>query len=216
MSAPVQPPAAPEPQAACNAPGALDLAAGIARVMGDRRLFARVLERFRNDYRRAAEAIRAALAAGDTLLAQRLTHTLKGASGLIEAGPLHRQAVALEQALRGRAGHCQRQLERLETELERVLGELDAVLAKGALAAPDGAGDAPSAPGPLPAPDQALSRLRALLDTGDGAAPDLLAALRAPLAAALGQARLSEVATAVNEFDFELAMKLLAAAPARH
>lgn len=218
MSAIVQPPQPPEPGERAPS-GALDLAGGIARVMGDRRLFARVLERFRSDYRRTADAIRAALAAGDTLLAQRLTHTLKGASGMIEAGPLHRQALMLEQALRGTGGECQRQLDRLEAELDRVLRELDGVLANGTVLAAGGGGPAPSAGGagsaPLPDPDDALRRLHGMLDIGDGAALDLLDEARAPLTVALGEARFSEVAKAVNEFDFELAMKLLGPMPAR-
>jgi two-component system sensor histidine kinase/response regulator len=212
MSATTQPPQAPEPQP--EASGAIDLAGGIARVMGDRNLFARVLERFRNDYRRTAGAIRSALAAGDTLLAQRLTHTLKGASGMIEAGPLHRQAQVLEQALRGPGDGFQHQLDRLEAELDRVLRELDGVLADGTMQALGDARFAPVASSPLPA--EAVGRLRELLDMGDGAALDLLGELRPPLAAALGEARLSEVAKAVDEFDFELAVKLLDAAPARH
>lgn len=214
MSATTQPPQAPEP-GEHQAPGAIDLAGGIARVMGDRSLFARVLERFRNDYRRTADAIRTALAAGDTLLAQRLTHTLKGASGMIEAGPLHRQALVLEQALRGPDGECQRQLDRLEAELDRVLRELDGVLASGTVEAACGVAAAPAAGGPMPAPSDAVRRLGEMLDIGDGAALELLDELRAPLAAALGNARLGEVAQAVNDFDFELALKLLPA-PARH
>jgi HPt (histidine-containing phosphotransfer) domain-containing protein len=213
MSATVQPSPPPEPREP-EAAGALDLAGGIARVMGDRRLFARVLDRFRGDYRRAADAIRAALAAGDTLLAQRLTHTLKGASGMIEAGPLHRQALVLEQALRGTGDDWQRQLDRLEAELDRVLLELDGVLAKGTLEAAGG-GLPSSARRDLPAPDDALRRLRDMLDIGDGAALDLLEAAPAPLSAALGEARFGEVARAVNDFDFELAMKLLGPSPRR-
>ncbi|HEX9171519.1 MAG TPA: Hpt domain-containing protein [Telluria sp.] len=214
MSATTQPPQAPEPEH--KASGTIDLASGIARMMGDRSLFARVLERFRNDYRRTADAIRTALAAGDTLLAQRLTHTLKGASGMIEAGPLHRQAQVLEQALRGPGGECQHQLDRLEAELDRVLRELDGVLANGTVQAVNDARFAPLASEALPLAADAVGRLRELLDTGDGAALELLDELRAPLAAALGEARLSEVAKAVNEFDFELALKLLDGAPARH
>jgi HPt (histidine-containing phosphotransfer) domain-containing protein len=210
-SATVQPPQPPR-TGDDDAAGALDLAGGIARVMGDRGLFARVLDRFGGDYRRAAAAIRSALAAGDTLLAQRLTHTLKGASGMIEAGPLHRQALALEQALRGSGDDCQRQLDRLEAELDRVLQELDSVLARGTVAAA-GARLQPATGRQLPAPGEALHHLSGMLDVGDGAALDLLDEARAPLIAALGEARFTEVAKAVNEFDFELALKLLA--PAR-
>ena len=93
-----------QPAAGEQDDAAIDLAGGVQRVMGDHGIFARVLERFGSDYRRGAASIRAALAAGDTSLAQRLTHTLKGASGMIEARSLQRQALALEQALRGQPG----------------------------------------------------------------------------------------------------------------
>jgi two-component system sensor histidine kinase/response regulator len=218
MSATIDPPQPPG-QGERDTTAALDVAGGIARVMGDLGLFARVLERFRGDYRRAADAIRAALAAGDTLLAQRLTHTLKGASGMIEAGPLHRQAMMLEQALRGSGGDSQRQLDRLEAELDRVLRELDSVLANGTVQAAGGAGSAPLVGGagsaPQPGPDEALRRLRNMLDMGDGAALEMLDEARAPLTVALGEARFSEVAKAVNEFDFELAVRLFNPSPAR-
>ena len=152
----------------------LDLASGIQRVMGDRSMFARILTRFHLDYGRAASAIRTALADGDRPLAQRLTHTLKGASGLIEARPLHRQAVALEHALRAH-GDYRSALDRLETELHRVLRELDKLL-KGMGAAPATSGaSAHAAPQTAPARVDTLARLRGLLDVGDGAAVEAFA-----------------------------------------
>lgn len=200
MSAARTPPRQPAQQAQDDA--AIDLAGGVERVMGDHGLFARVLERFRSDYRRAAASIRAALAAGDTALAQRLTHTLKGASGMIEARPLQRQALALEQALGGGPGGWEQPLERLDTELDRVLRELDAMLAPQAVRPPAA---------PLSRADgaPALARLAALLDRGDGAALELVEEEHAALAAALGRARWAEVEAAVNDFDFERALVLL-------
>jgi HPt (histidine-containing phosphotransfer) domain-containing protein len=185
---------------------AIDLAGGVQRVMGDHGIFARVLERFRGDYRRAAASIRAALAAGDTSLAQRLTHTLKGASGMIEARPLQRQALALEQALHDQPGGWEQQLDRLDAELDRVLRELDTMLA------PQAARTA-RAQAAAPGGAQALVRLAALLDTGDGAALDLVEDEHAALAAALGEARWREVEAAVNDFDFERALALLDGPP---
>jgi len=181
---------------------AIDLAGGVERVMGDHGIFARILERFRSDYRRAAVAIRAALAAGDTPLAQRLTHTLKGASGMIEARPLQRQALALEQALRGQPSDWEPQLARLDAELDRVLRELDTVLAAQVARA-----DKPQAAS-LEA-TEAVERLAALLDSGDGAAVELVEEAHAALAAAMGEARWREVAAAVDDFDFERALALL-------
>lgn len=194
--------AQPPPPRAVQDDAAIDLAGGVDRVMGDHALFARIVERFRRDYRRAAASIRAALAAGDIALAQRLTHNLRGAASMIEARPLQREALALEQALRGADADCERQLGRLDTELDRVLRELDAMLAMQAIRH-----DVPAVSS-LNAAD-AVARLAALLDTGDGAAVELVEEAHSALAAVLGEERLRAVAAAVNEFDFERALALL-------
>lgn len=182
----------------------LDLSGGIDRVMGDRSMFARILSRFRLDYGRAAAAIRTALADGDRPLAQRLTHTLKGASGLIEARPLHLQAAALEQVLRAHSDH-RGAMDRLETELNRVLRELDKLLKDSAPAQP-----APHASTP-PAPGRAdlFERLRQLLDVGDGSAVEVFDEARPALTDALGGAVMQELTAAMAAFDFERALKLL-------
>lgn len=203
-------PTVPTPGHAAGAheDAAIDLAGGVERVMGDHGIFTRVLERFRGEYRRAAASIRTALAAGDTPTAQRLAHTLKGASGMIEARALQRQALALEQALREQPAGWEAQLDRLDAELDRVLRELDALLAPPAprVATPQGGSTGRS-------PGQALARLAALLDTGDGAALDLVEGEAEALAAALGEARWRELEAAVNDFDFERALALLAGPP---
>lgn len=188
----------------------LDLASGIERVMGDRGMFARILSRFRIDYGRAACAIRAALSDGDRPLAQRLTHTLKGASGLIEARPLHLQAVALENVLRAHIDH-RSAMDRLEAELNRVLRELDKLLKNTT---------APAPPGEMtqqanPRRADMLERLRQLLDVGNGAAVELFAEAREQLTDVLGDAVMRELTLAMDAFDFERALKLLGQPAAR-
>jgi HPt (histidine-containing phosphotransfer) domain-containing protein len=194
---------------------AVNHAGGIARLMGDAALFARVLARFRNEYRHAAGSIRVALEHGDIPLALRLVHTLKGAAGMIEAVPLRRAAHALEQRLRegGDDGQPYRLLERLQDELERVLRELEA-----------SAGNLPAHPAGVPpatgtaplAADQegVLERLVALLDEGNGDAVDLARDAAPVLAAQLGEPAWRMVAEAVEAFDFDGALALLQACAA--
>lgn len=193
---------------------AVDHAAGIARLMGDAALFARVLARFRKEYRTTAAGIRAALDAADTALALRLVHTLKGAAGMIEAVPLRHRAHALEQTLRGGAGDPYAQLDRLERALDRVLRELDAAAATSAPAA-----SAPAAmPVPMPAwPHDARARLAALLDEGNGDAVDLVREAEASLRRELGDAAYERLAEAIVSFDFDDALAQLgdANAPAQ-
>lgn len=186
----------------------LDLAGGIDRVMGDRSMFARILSRFRLDYGRTAAAIRTALADGDRPRAQRLTHTLKGASGLIEARPLHRRAEALEGVLRAHTDH-RGAVDRLESELDRVLRELDKLL-KTAPGTPGARPDAAAAPNdPALRRGDQLPRLRKLLDVGDGAAVEVFADARSQLTEVLGAAIMHELTLAMAAFDFERALKLL-------
>jgi two-component system sensor histidine kinase/response regulator len=179
-------------------PPAVDYANGAARLMGDAALFARVLVRFRKEYRHAADAIRGALAAGDVQLAQRLAHTLKGAAGMIEAVPLRDEALVLERAL-GQGGDPAPHLARLEYALERVLRELAAA----------------ESPAPAPARvhggecDEVVTRLRVLLEDGNGDAVDLVQDAAASLTRELGEDRYRHLAAAIEVFDFEGALALI-------
>jgi HPt (histidine-containing phosphotransfer) domain-containing protein len=196
---------------------AVNHAGGIARLMGDGALFARVLARFRKEYRETASGIRGALAAGDTALALRLVHTLKGAAGMIEAVPLRQEAHALEQALDGDTGDgsgradAWQSLARLEQALERVLLELDAAAA---LAAANPAPAAPTRNAPPDAADLAAhahsaQRLAALLDEGNGEAVDLVREAADALTAQLGEQRYRQLAETIEAFDFDGALALL-------
>jgi HPt (histidine-containing phosphotransfer) domain-containing protein len=186
---------------------AVNHAGGIARLMGDGALFARVLGRFRNEYRQTAAGIRGALDTGDTELALRLVHTLKGAAGMIEALPLRQEAHALEQILRGGAGDpCQR-LARLEQALDRVLHELDAAASTLPERRPPVqpvAGEAHKG-----THERARERLVVLLDEGNGDAVDLVREREAALSAQLGEQRYRAVAERIEAFDFDGALVLL-------
>lgn len=197
------------PGAPAEDPGApaVDHAGGVARLMGDASLFARVLGRFRNEYRQAAAGIRLALAGGDLPTALRLVHTLKGAAGMIEALPLRREAQRLEQALR-HGGDPDAVLARLQAELERVLQELDALAATlPERQRPFGRGAA--APSAQDGPDDAPERLAALLDEGNGDAVDLVREAAAALVARLGPGLYLRVAQAVESFDFDGALQMM-------
>lgn len=175
---------------------ALDYAAGLERMMGDREMFRRVLARFRGDYRDSVARVRAALDAGDLALAQRLAHTLKGAAAMIEARGLREQAALAEQALRaGRTLEAQI-FDSLDAELARVMAQLEAPAARNTA--------------PAPALNEAvLAQLCALLDLGDSAAQDLIEEHGAGLRTLLGEARMAQLQAAVACFDFEEALRML-------
>jgi HPt (histidine-containing phosphotransfer) domain-containing protein len=203
----------PPPEDDPHAP-AVNHAGGIARLMGDNALFARVLARFRNEYRQTASGIRDALGNGDGPQALRLVHTLKGAAGMIEAVPLRHAAQALEQVLRqpDGSGDAWQRLARLEQALDRVLLELDAAAAVTPPAQEQArAGVAQLAKqGGEPARSDTLRRLTTLLDDGNGDALDLVREAAGPLAAQLGEQRYHRLADTIEAFDFDGALAMLA------
>lgn len=180
-----------------NAMPLIDVAAGLERVMGDRDMYLRVLGRFGVDYRDLTARLHAALDAGNAMLAQRIAHTLKGAAGMIEANRLRALALEVELALKAGSPLSMAPIDELDAELARVLVEVDAVLA-----AP-----APTAPAADVATD--LDSLRAMLDIGDGDAPELLQRMRPRLVVELGGERVAALEAAVRRFDFERALAVL-------
>ncbi len=183
----------------------IDVNDGIERVMGNRDLYGRMLRRFRSDYQDGALPIRTALASDNTVLAHRMVHTLKGASGMIGAHRLHARASELEEALRLEAGDFRTILASLISEIEKVLQLLGVLL--------DGnppAGMPVQLPGRALLGDAALlERLTELLTNHDGAAMDLLEESRASLHVILGELTLERVTGAVREFDYRRALLAL-------
>jgi HPt (histidine-containing phosphotransfer) domain-containing protein len=193
-------PLSPSSALPCAAP-VLDIEAGVERLMGNRAIYLRALARFRHDYRNTGLAVRSALDAGNALQAQRLAHTLKGAAGMIDAPTLHAAALALETALRDGdgAGGIDALLARVDTALGEVMHELDGM----------GLPGAETPPATAPKTSDSLARLRTMLDIGDGAAVELVAAAHSELAAHLGKRGVEELSAAVAEFDYERALALL-------
>lgn len=177
---------------------AIDLAAGLERVMDDRVLFLRILGRFAGDYRDLAARLHAALETDDTVLAQRIVHTLKGAAGMIEAARLRQLALDAELALKDGGLAPPQLLAALDDELARALAQVDRLLATSDTVAPAASAGAHD-----------LARLCAMLDTGDGRAIDLAAALRPQLLASIGSEGMAIFDAAIRRFDFEGALALL-------
>lgn len=179
----------------------IDVADGIDRVMGDRRLYLRMLARFRRDYAGGAAAILAALDRGDTGEAQRLTHSLKGAAGMIGASALHIGATAAEQAIRTGLPRMREYAAALDPEFQRVYTTLDVLI--------DSMGAGDDAPRALLADPALMARLAELLLNGDGAAVDLVEQSGPSLTAILGEAGCGQLVEAVNNFDYPRALDVL-------
>jgi PAS domain S-box-containing protein len=107
-----------------------DLAAGLERLMGNQRLYRKLLLDFGANYGGTAVEIREALAAKDYSRAQSQVHNLKGLAGNLAAADLQAAAAAMEKLVKGQAAEPapDKELNRKLIELESALGQaLDAV-----------------------------------------------------------------------------------------
>jgi CheY-like chemotaxis protein len=78
-----------------------NLTAGLSRLMGNKRLYRKLLLDFGVNYGGVAEEIREVLEAGDFKQAHSLIHNLKGLSGNLEATDLQAAAVEIEKLVKG-------------------------------------------------------------------------------------------------------------------
>jgi two-component system, sensor histidine kinase and response regulator len=114
-----------------------DLAAGLARLMGNKQLYRKLLLDFSKNYGAVTGEIREALTAKNFTQTHSLVHNLKGLAGNLAATDLHAAAVAIEKLVKGPAAETtsgeelNRKLINLECALEQAL---DAVQALGAAA----------------------------------------------------------------------------------
>jgi CheY-like chemotaxis protein len=105
-----------------------DLAAGLSRLMGNKRLYRKLLLDFGANYGAAADEIREALNAADFNLAHSLVHNVKGLAGNLEAKNLQAAAVKIEALVKGQTAETvsdeelNQKLADLESALKQALG----------------------------------------------------------------------------------------------
>jgi HPt (histidine-containing phosphotransfer) domain-containing protein len=149
-----------------------DLAAGLSRLMGNKRLYRKLLLDFGVKYDAVAGEIREALAAGNFKLAHGLVHNLKGLAGNLAAEDLHSAVVAMEKLVKGqdRGRGTDELLNRKITELERALTRaLDAVKTLGPMVEKKSTESTAGAISSLP-PElvrKVADRIKAALEMGD-------------------------------------------------
>ena len=205
-----EPQAEADPDAALPPPTAiagLQVQDGLRRVQHKAGLYRRLLQSFVQTQASAPALIRAARAEGNTRLAERTAHTLRGVAGNIGADTVAARAEQLEMTLRLGLEDAAIEQETLATEaaLQPLIAALQAYLQ----------GTSPAAALPVAAETTLhelpalVERLRALLQTDDAAAVDLLQAFEPALQRATG-VRFAALAQAIQGFDFDTALGLLA------
>jgi two-component system sensor histidine kinase/response regulator len=190
----------------------LDVADGLNRVAGNRKLYRSLLGQFVDQQADTVSAIRASLAREDSASAERLVHTLKGVSGNLGAKALSGLAAELERSLRNRnARSLEAGLSGIGPELARLMEAIRNFLAAGATDAPLRTSISDSADTVT-----LLRRLKQMLADDDGAALDYLLQARERIGGAISEADLDSLQKAVGDFDFAAALDRLTGIAQHH
>ncbi|HTP34421.1 MAG TPA: Hpt domain-containing protein, partial [Candidatus Acidoferrales bacterium] len=201
-AAPAPPPkAAPEAVVLPDVAG-IDVAGGLKRVAGNRKLYRSLLEQFVNKQADAAAQIAAALQGGDRELAGRLAHTVKGVAGNLGIGQVQAAAEGVERAIRNGDAQVAPPLEKFNEVMSPMVQAIRRGLAETAPA------EAVAATGPFDAKAAAaaMQKIRGLIEANDGGAVEALPALETALAETVEKAKLDALRDALDNFDFDAAL----------
>ena len=187
----------------------IDIAGGLKRVAGNKRLYSSLLAQFAAKHANAGAEIAEALRTGDRPLAERLAHTIKGVAGNIGIGSIQTAAGNVEKAIHDE-----------DPSLPQLLAAFDAVLGpqvQAILTAMGQAAPAPVATQPFnaQAATAACARLKSLIVDNDGDSADAVQVVADALAGSVDAQRLAALRASIDDFDFDAALvKLVAIAKA--
>jgi CheY-like chemotaxis protein len=188
----------------------IDIAAGVARVAGNKTIYRDLLMQFYAKYHRVYEEMRLAVSEFRLDAASNLAHTVKGISGNMGANTLHRAAGELEKALTlDRREDAENQMALFKEALDQVFDAISTL----------SAGDAPKAPAtlvhPVSPPDilkaeSALSECARLLKSDFVEAMGRMEHLKTILKDTPLTSLILELETTMNAFNIEDAQAAIA------
>jgi signal transduction histidine kinase/CheY-like chemotaxis protein len=181
----------------------INLADGLKRVAGNRRLYRDLLGQFADKQRDAAAQISAALKDGDQKLAERIAHTVKGVAGNIGISEVQSAAQKLEKAIH----EGEDTVPALLDEFATLLGiQAHAIQQALHASAPAKSEEVRRASFNGEAASGAIARLRALLEASDGDTEEAFRALQDAVAGAVEKSQLDALNASISDFDFETAL----------
>jgi CheY-like chemotaxis protein len=192
----------------------LDSVAGLRRAGNKLQLYRQMLATFANDFANCHATFTQQLANGQWEDAERLAHTLKGLAATLGANAVQPLAAELEAACKGhQTEEASADLAALMPPLTPLIAALQGVFAaEREAAAKDTAELAFTAPRSGPLPD-CLPKLRQLLAEGDGDAIDLWDNHCREFIKILAPQLLTRLGTALQNFEFDTALEVLADLP---
>jgi two-component system sensor histidine kinase/response regulator len=187
----------------------LDAADGLSRVVGNRKLYLKLLRQFVEQQGPVLGQIARALTKSDIPLAERLAHTLKGVAGNVGARSVQSAAGALEKLIRDGAetGAVESARQQVAAVLDPLLAELQTALSSTLSEKP-----APASAQPAAHPTQsheAAAQLAKLLSEFDPGATDFIEAHHAALRPLFAHETWPHFEKLVQSYDFAAAQAQL-------
>jgi signal transduction histidine kinase/DNA-binding response OmpR family regulator/HPt (histidine-containing phosphotransfer) domain-containing protein len=192
----------------------LDTEAGLRHAAGNSAFYAQLLRRFARDYAGFAAEVEVMLTSSRWEEAARQAHTLKGLAGSLGAMDVRPCAAELEIAARaGDIAEARAALQRTEASLEPLVARIRARIAIDDRDMPSSRSPSAAVTGSEAGSPSAglpwMRRLRNLLEEGDVEARDLWASRSHELADYFPADLLERIARALEDFEYETALRLL-------
>jgi len=180
----------------------INVADGLNRVAGNRRLYRDLLGQFAAKQGDAAAQISAALESADSNLAERIAHTVKGVAGNLAIAEVQSAAQKVEKAIR-EGLDVPVLLDAFATVLGAQVDAIEQALRESALPQPD---EVMHSPFNGEAASAAIARLKSLLDASDGDSEEAFRSLRDVVASVVDKVQLDALRASISDFDFEAAL----------
>jgi two-component system, sensor histidine kinase and response regulator len=181
----------------------VDVAVGLQRVAGNKRLYVDLLGQFVARQGSAGAQIEAALENGNRRLAERLAHSVKGVAGNLGMDSIFQLAGKLQSAIRDSRDDVDVLFEGFSWALDRQVQAIQRALRAQTPVQQGGKGSQIFDPAEAL---KAVDRLRALLEASDADAADAYRALAEIVRATVDTTRLDALGAAVNGFEYEAAL----------
>jgi signal transduction histidine kinase/CheY-like chemotaxis protein len=183
--------------------GGVNMADGVKRVAGNKRLYRDLLMQFATKEADASAEILAAIASSDLKLAERIAHTVKGVAGNIGIVDVQSAAQSLEKAIREGQDSVPTLLDVFAESLSNQVHAIKQALRKSAPGKPE---EVRPQPFNGEAASDAIARLRSLLEASDAAAEEAFPSLQAAVRDTVGKPQMDALGASINDFDFEAAL----------
>jgi len=180
----------------------IDVSWALKQMRGSRQRYESLLRRFAEQQASVVDEIRDALGADDPAKAERLAHSLKGASGVLGAKDLSDEAAKAELAIReGR--EIDMALKSLCDEVGKAVNAIQEALPSQSVVEN---GTATLDPTTVIGP---LKQLKSFLETDDGEAADFMVEVQPALSGVLTDAEIKNLSKLVGDFEFDNALECL-------